>query len=222
MADFVTMLYTYRLLIMHGFFMTIGAWICTAVISLTIGIVLGLLSAQQITPQPIRWLIRLYTFIAKGIPAYVQILIAYFVLPEITGISLSQFFSATIALAFCSSGYVIDIVRSGIQTIAQGQWDACFVLGYSKKDTLVRVIAPQVFYPMLPALVGELEQLLKSTSLFATIGIMELTRTGMNIISREMNPIPIYLFIAGVYLFCSFFLTLLQSLISKRGAYGTR
>jgi len=191
------------------------------VISLTVGILLGLLSAQQVTPRLICCLIRAYTFIAKGIPAYVQILIAYFVLPEITGISLSQFFSATIALAFCSSGYIIEIVRSGLNAIPQGQWDACFVLGYSRKDTLIRVIAPQVFYAMLPALVGELEQLLKSTSLFATIGIMELTRAGMNIISREMNPIPVYLFIAGIYLFCSFLLALLQSLLSKRGAYGT-
>ena len=221
MEYFLTMLYAYRIPLVHGFFMTIGAWICTATMSLSVGTLLGLLSTQQISPQPIRWSIRMYTFIAKGIPAYVQILIAYFVLPEIIGVSLPQFFAATAALAFCSSGYVVDIIRSGIQTIPNGQWDACFLLGYSKKDTLMRIIAPQVFHAMMPALIGELEQLLKSTSLFATIGITELTRTGMNIISREMNPVPVYLFIASMYLFCSFLLTLLQHTIKKQGMYDT-
>lgn len=219
--EYLRMLYTYRVLIVQGFLMTLGAWIATATISLTLGTFLGMISAQKISPGPIQMGIRIYSFIAKGIPAYVQILIAYFVLPEIIGISLSQFFAATAALAFCSSGYIIDIVRSGIQTIPSGQWDACFVLGYSKKDTLLRIIGPQVFYAMLPALVGELEQLLKSTSLFATIGITELTRTGINIISREMNPIPVYLFIAIIYLVCSLLLNLLHNVVQKKGSYDT-
>lgn len=207
---------------MQGFCMTIGAWFCSAMISLFLGIFFGLLSAKQMTPSWIRWCIQIYSFVSKGIPAYVQILIFYFVLPDIIGVSLPQFFAAVCALAFCSSGYVIEIVRSGIQTINQGQWDACFVLGYSKKETLRRIIAPQVLFAMMPALIGELEQLLKSTSLFATIGITELTRTGMNIISREMNPVPVYIFIAIVYLSCSLLLTLLQFFIQKRGSYDMR
>lgn len=221
MEHFLTIVSAYRLLIMQGFLMTLGAWVCTASISLTVGILLGLLSTKQIAPRWIRLCIRTYSFIAKGIPAYVQILIAYFVLPDLIGISLPQFFSAVLALSFCSSGYVIDIIRSGMQTISQGQWDACFVLGYSKKDTLYRVVAPQVLYAMAPALIGELEQLLKSTSLCATIGITELTRTGMNIISREMNPVPVYLFIASIYLVCSFLLTMLHTLIKEKVAYDT-
>ena len=89
-------------------------------------------------------------------------------------------------------------------------------MGYPIRATLSRVILPQVFKNILPALLGELEQLLKSTSLLATIGITELTRAGMNIISRELNPIPIYLLIACIYLAFSAVLQLIIIYSEKR------
>jgi polar amino acid transport system permease protein len=81
---------------------------------------------------------------------------------------------------------------------------------------------PQLFRTILPALIGELEQLLKSTSLLATIGVTEVTRVGMNIISRELAPLPIYGAIALIYLFFSALLTLLMWYIERRMAYGYR
>jgi His/Glu/Gln/Arg/opine family amino acid ABC transporter permease subunit len=209
-------------LLLKGMLITIGAWIASGTISLVVGTFLGIVSCRYLTSY--RWsaIIRTYTFIAKGIPAYVQILMAYFVVPALIGINIPGFVAAIGALAFCSSGYVAEIVRSGINTILPGQWDACFVLGYPLKATLFRIILPQTFKNILPALLGELEQLLKSTSLLATIGITELTRTGMNIISRELNPIPIYLIIGCIYLLFSAVLQLIIIYSEKRRYYACR
>ena len=205
----------YLPILLKGSLITIGAWLIAGAISLTIGTFLGIISCRYLSLS--RWnAIRIYVFIAKGIPAYVQILIAYFVIPAVLGINIPGFIAAVGALAFCSSGYVTEIVRSGINTIPLGQWDACFALGYPIRATLSRVILPQVFKNILPALLGELEQLLKSTSLLATIGITELTRAGMNIISRELNPIPIYLLIACIYLAFSAVLQLIIIYSEKR------
>lgn len=207
-------------LLFRGTFVTLGAWIASGVISLMIGTFLGIMSCRYLVSPRWSTIVRGYTFIAKGIPAYVQILIAYFVIPALLGINIPGILASIGALAFCSSGYVTEIIRSGINTISRGQWDACFVLGYPMKVTLFRIILPQTIKNILPALFGELEQLLKSTSLLATIGITELTRTGMNIISRELNPIPIYLMIACVYLLFS---AALQSIIiytEKKSCYG--
>ncbi len=209
-------------LVVKGTCITIGAWIASGTISLIIGTLLGILSCRSLALA--RWsvLIRGYTFIAKGIPAYVHILIAYFVIPALLTISIPGIVAAVGALVFCSTGYTTEIVRSGMNTISRGQWDACFVLGYPMRATLFRVIVPQAFKNMLPALFGELEQLLKSTSLLATIGITELTRTGMNIISRELNPLPIYLMIACIYLLLSAVLQSITICLEKRGCYGER
>ena len=71
-------------------------------------------------------------------------------------------------------------------------------------------------------LFSESESLLKSTSLLATIGVTELTRTGMNIISRELNPLPVYLTIACVYLFFAALVNLALIMIERRFSYGQR
>lgn len=183
---------------------------------------MGILSCRYVASVRSSKAIRWYTFIAKGVPAYVHILIAYFVIPALFGITIPGFIAASGALAFCSSGYVTEIVRAGINTISRGQWEACFVLGYPMNQTLSCVILPQALKNVLPALFGELEQLLKSTSLLATIGISELTRTGMNIISRELNPIPVYLCIACIYLLLSALLQWISISAEKRVSYGYR
>ncbi|QQR48719.1 amino acid ABC transporter permease [bacterium] len=206
----------YSVLLFNGSCVTLGAWLFAGTISMILGTCLGIISCQQIGSRGIIATIRIYTFVTKGIPVYVQILLAYFVLPQLIGINLPAFFAATGALAICSSGYVTEIVRAQINAIPRGQWDACFVLGYSLPQTIKRIIAPQALKHALPPLIGELEQLLKSTSLLATIGVTELTRVGMNIISRELNPLPVYLTIAVIYLLFSGMLNCLAWLINRK------
>lgn len=209
-------------LLLQGLSVSVFAWICSGIISLVLGTIFGIASCARIASVGMRRAVGVYVFIARGVPVYVQILLAYFVLPALCGISLPAMLTAIVALGLCSAGYVTEIVRSGINTIPQGQWDACFVLGYSKKDALLRIILPQVFYNITPILLGEFESLLKSTSLFATIGIIELTRAGMNIISRELNPVTVYLLIAALYLGLSALMYVIVKITKKRMAYGCR
>ncbi|MGB8467726.1 MAG: amino acid ABC transporter permease [Candidatus Babeliales bacterium] len=218
----MTSLTTYVPLLMQGALMTIVTAIISGTMSVTLGTVLGIASCRYGDAPLLAMLVRIYTFIAKGIPAYVQILIAYFVIPAACGISISGFVAGCGALAFCSSGYVTEIVRAGINAVSPGQWDACMVLGYTRYAAFVRIVLPQAYAAMLPALIGEGEQLLKSTSLLATIGMNELTRAGMNIISRELNPLPVYGLIALLYLFFSLCLSLLVRFVIARRINGNR
>ncbi|HLB41043.1 MAG TPA: amino acid ABC transporter permease [Candidatus Babeliales bacterium] len=214
------MLANYFNLLCRGTAVSLGAWALAGTVSLLLGTVLGVLSARQLRFTKLRRLIRLYTFIMKGVPAYVQILIAYFVVPALIGLNLPGFLAATLALAVCSSGYVTEIIRGGINAIYVGQWEAGRVLGLTNSATIRYVILPQAYRHILPALLGELEQLLKSTALLATIGVTELTRTGMNIISRELNPVPVYLTIAAIYLVLSALLNLLAFKLEQRLQVG--
>ncbi len=148
----------YSSLFLHGIFITLSAWIITALSSLVIGTCFGILSCNHLGSAWMKASIRIYTFIAKGVPAYVQILIAYFILPSLLGISLPGFIAACGALAFCSSGYVTEIVRSGINSIHKGQWNACLTLGYPLHAQLRYIILPQAFQHCMAALFGEGEQ----------------------------------------------------------------
>ncbi len=202
-------------LLLRGTLTTIVAWLTSCAISQVVGSCLGISSSRYLNYK-ISHIIRIYTFIAKGIPAYVQILIAYFVLPALLTIQVPGFIAATGALCFCSSGYMTEIIRAGINAVPRGQWEACKALGYPMISTVVRIIIPQIAANALPAIFGEFEQLLKSTSLLATIGVMDLTRAGMNIISRELNPVSIYFLIACIYLFLSGLLQCFMIYLEKR------
>lgn len=216
------MILEYIPLLCKGAVITLASFFLAAFMSLCIGTFLGSISCRYLAWKKISRLVQCYTFITKGIPAYVQILIGYFIVPYILGIQIPGFLAATLSLALCSSGYVTEIIRSGIDAVSFGQWQAAQVLGYCLPATCKRIIAPQAFSIILPALFGEGEQLLKSTSLLATIGVTELTRSGMNIISRELNPIPIYLIIAGMYLLFSALLLVIRNYCKRELAYGSR
>ncbi len=215
----MNILISYAPLIVKGISVTLGAWFFSASISGIIGLFLGILSCRNLKFKKISWIIKLYTFIAKGIPAYVQILIAYFVFPTLTGFSINPFVAACAALGFCSSGYVTEIIAAGMHSIPQGQWDAAFVLGYSSSETVHKIILPQALSVVTPALLGEAEQLLKSTALLATIGVTELTRVGQNIISRELNPFAVYITIACLYLLFSAVIQIGMYLLQQKGRH---
>jgi His/Glu/Gln/Arg/opine family amino acid ABC transporter permease subunit len=214
------MITAYLPLLVQGTAMSMLSWLLAGCASICIGTVLAILSCKYAQYTYAARAIACYTFIAKGVPVYVQILIAYFVLPSMLGINLSPFIAGNLALAFCSSGYVTEIIKSGFNAIPEGQWQAACVLGYSPAQAMKRIMLPQALKIVLPTLFGELEQLLKSSSLLATIGILELTRSGMNIISRELNPIPVYLSVAAIYLLFSAVLVCIKTIVIKRNAYG--
>ena len=136
-------------------------------------------------------------------------------------IDLPVFAIAAISLGFCSASYASQIVRGAINAVPAGQWEAAQVLGFSRWQTVRFIILPQIVPSILPALVGELDQVLKSTSIFAAIGVLELTRAGMNIIARQMNPIPIYLSIAVIYLAISSLLNLIGYYFERRAKMMT-
>ncbi len=211
-AQLVDLARTYAPLLFSGACMTLLIWIITSLISLIGGIFFGILSCNRLQNSLIRWPLNFYILCAKGVPAYVQILIVYFVLPQILPFSFSPLTAGILALGFCSAGYMTEIIRSSINSVSTGQWDACFVLGYTTPVALRRIILPQVFASSIAPISGELEQLLKSTSLLSTIGVLEITRAGQNIVARELNALPVYLSIALFYIAISF----LTSLITKK------
>jgi len=203
-------------LLMQGAVMTAKLWCCASFISLVVGTMWGILRCDRFRVAYVSTFLDGLTFVFRGIPFYVQLLMAYFVVPSIIGMSLSAFMASLISLGLCSAGYVSQIVRGGINAISLGQWEAAQMLGYSQWNTVRYVIMPQALRIVLPALVGECDQLLKSTSVVSAIGVLELTGAGRNIIAQEMNPLAIYTVLALLYLLMSALLALYTQWLERR------
>lgn len=186
-------------LLMRGMLSTIALSIACITLSLTLGMILGLLQAERARNKLSSTVIDFYISYVRGVPYYIQLLLMYFVFPEITGLELSPLAAGIISLGLCSAGHSAEIIRGGIRSIPETQWEAAIALGYPTGATLRQIIIPQMFYYSVPALINEFIGVVKSTSMLSAIGILEITKIGQNIIAREMDPMTIYLAIAVIY-----------------------
>jgi polar amino acid transport system permease protein len=209
-------------LLLKGALMTVQLAVYSSIISFSLGTLAGIALCQRLRVNVIAPVLDVYVFCVRCIPFYVQLLIVYFVLPNLLGLNLSSFNAGIIALGFCSTGYVAEIVRSGLNVLPAGQWDVCRALGYSRFATLWYVIMPQLFFQILAALVNEFIQIIHATSMLSAIGTFELTKAGVNIIAREMNPMPIYLGVAVLYLVMTGLISTLAKWLERRFSYGVR
>lgn len=192
--------------------------IVLAVISVSIvgGLALGILNSP---PWRVAWVGRLIQFfvsVIRGTPLFVQLLIIYFALPGAFGFDLSPFAAGVLTLGINSSVYISEIVRCGIGSIPEGQWEAVHVLGYGKVAAMRSVILPQMMRNVLPALTNEMTTLIKDTSILMMIGVTELTKAGRDIVARELDPMPVYLMVGVIYYVMTTSISLVSSAIERR------
>ncbi len=202
-------------LLLSGALMTLKLFFLSMIWSFTLGTFFGVLSCERLKIFAISPFIEGVTFVLRGVPFFVQLLIVYYVLPDLVGYHVDLFPASVVALGMCSSGYVAQIVRGSLNAIAVSQWEAAFVLGLNTPLTLRYVILPQMVRLVLPSLNNEIDALLKSTAIVSSIGMLELTRMGMNIVARELEPIPIYLAVAAIYLLMSGLLSLVARRVER-------
>lgn len=157
---------------------------------------------------------KLYLAVIRGTPAMLQLLIWFYVILVAT--PLPKVMVAMIAFGINSGAYVAEIVRSGIMSIDNGQFEAGRSLGFSYRQTMLYIILPQAFKNVLPALANEFIVLLKETSVCGYIGIMDLTR-GSDIIRSRTYEAFMPLIAAGlIYLIIVMLLTGLVGRLERR------
>jgi polar amino acid transport system permease protein len=200
---------TYTLLL--SFFITI--------LSFLFGFLFAVLQIEKFDKSFLRYCIKFLCYMLRGIPFYIQLLISYFMIPYWLDISVSPVFIGVISLGFCSAAYTSQTFVTIINEIIKKQWDIARGLGYKPKQIIQYIILPQAIKISLPSLIAEADQILKSTSILSSIGIIELTRAGMNIVSKNMNPGEIYPLIGIVYLGISSILLIIQYYIKKKFKY---
>ena len=164
------------------------------------GIVLGLiLSLMKLSHNKFFKIIaNVYISIFRGTPILVQLSIIYYVLPELVGIQLSAFVSGVIAFSMNSGAYVSEIIRSGIQSIDKGQFEAAQVLKISKFLMWKDIILPQALHNIAPALVNEIVNMIKETAIIAFIGGMDIMHR-VKLVSAEKYTYIGPLLIAALY-----------------------
>lgn len=212
---FVELLFNIFPLLLKGLIVTLRVGLFSTIIGFVGGILFGVLNSKKLKLYWVSKLISFYVLIIRGTPLYVQVLIVYFVLPDFLGLNLTPFAAGVLALGCNSIAYVSEIIRSGINSVPDGQWDASYLLGYNLSSTMIYVILPQMLKNSLPALTSEFIVLIKDTSILSVIGLTEMTRVGTNINARLLQPMPIFLSLAFLYLIVTTTISVISKKIEK-------
>jgi polar amino acid transport system permease protein len=186
-------------LLFSGVVTSIQLFLYTIIISLPLGlaVALGRMSKKPWINGPFKF----YILVMRGTPLLLQIIFVYFapsfMMPEGFRLNLDRFVAAIIAFSLNYAAYFAEIYRGGIESIPQGQYEAATILGFTKSQTFMRIILPQVIKRILPPISNEVITLVKDTALVQVLGISELFRVAKNEASRIFSTTP--LFIAGLF-----------------------
>ncbi|MBQ1472466.1 MAG: amino acid ABC transporter permease [Lachnospiraceae bacterium] len=156
---------------------------------------------------------KIYLTVIRGTPTVVQLLIAYFI---IFASSTSDVQVAILAFGINSGAYVAEIIRAGIMSVDNGQFEAGRSLGFNYVQTMLYIIIPQMVKNVLPALCNEFIVLIKETSIAGYIGIMDLTKAGDLIRGRTFSAYLPLLGVAFIYLMLVLILTHLVGQLERR------
>lgn len=203
----------------QGFGVTLQIFFLTLVGSLPLGVVVALARMSRV--KPIAWIMKFYISVMRGTPLMLQMFFIYFAPYYIFGIPLSMEskFSATIvAFIINYAAYFAEIYRSGIQSIPRGQYEAAEVLGYSRLQTFVKIVLPQVIKRILPAMGNEIITLVKDTSLAFAIGVAEMFSTAKALVASQVSMLP-FVFAAVFYWVFNFVVEVVLGRVEKKMGY---
>ncbi|MBS0615041.1 MAG: amino acid ABC transporter permease [Verrucomicrobia bacterium] len=209
-------------LLSQGALLTLGVAMVAMIIGLVGGTALGIFRCQRLQSPHLSKIFTGFVWVVRGTPLFVQVLLAYYGLPQLIGVSLSPFAAGVLALGLNSIAYVSEIVRGGMDAISVEQWEAGQVLGLKRRTTVAGIILPQVLRSTIPALTNEMTSLLKETSILMVIGVTELTKVSKDIVAHHLNPLTIYLVAAGIYLLMTSSISLVMQLLQKKVTYDFR
>ncbi|MBR1568458.1 MAG: amino acid ABC transporter permease [Lachnospiraceae bacterium] len=201
-----------------GMLKTVGIFVLTLLFSMPLGFIVafGRMSKNIV----IQGITRAYISVLRGTPLMLQLMVVYFLPYYIFHISIGGWRYPAIIVGFTInySAYFAEIYRSGIEAIPKGQHEAARLLRYSKVQTFFRIVLPQVFKIILPAVTNEVITLVKDTSLAYSLSYIEMFTVAKQIAAAETSMLPFA--VAAVFYFVfNLLVSTVMNQIEKKMSY---
>lgn len=205
--------------LVSGMWISFAIFALTLIFSLPLGLVIsfGRMSKNKI----LSLIVRFYISIMRGTPLMLQLFVVYFGPYFLFGIRISsdyRFWAAIIGFVLNYAAYFAEIYRAGIESMPVGQYEAAKVLGYSRSQTFIRIILPQVIKRILPPVTNEVITLVKDTSLAFVISVAEMFSAAKAIAAAQASVTA--LVVAGVFYYVfNLVVALIMNKIEKKLSY---
>ena len=182
--------------------------------ALAFGIPLGLalalarLSGRRWLAWPAGFVIEFF----RTTPPLVQLFWFFFALPVLIRVEMTPFMAAALTFSIQSAAFFAEVFRGGIVSIERGQWEAARALGMTPSQSMRRIILPQAVKRMIPAFMERAIELMKTTTLVATVSYADLLFQANEIAQKTFRPLEVFTVAAGIY----FTVILLFSLMARQ------
>ena len=178
-----------------------------AIAGLIIGIIIGIIIASievmpkyKILPRILDRVCQVYVAFFRGTPLVVQLLVGYYVLRPLMGISISALSSCMLIYGLNSGAYVSEIMRGGINSVDPGQMEGGRAIGFKYSTTMFKIVIPQAVKNILPTLGNEFIALIKDTSIVSFVGALDLYVAFKYIGTNNYEFMVPYLAMALIYI----------------------
>ncbi len=198
--------------LLRGLLVALEVSAVALVLSVVVGLVLAL---ARMGKPPVSWLAAFYVNVFRGVPALVSVIWVYFGLSLILGINFTVFQAGVIALVLLYGAFISEIYRAALQAIPKGQREAGLALGMHPIRIFGSVTLPQATKIAIPNIGSMFIGMIKDTSTFTVIGLLEVTRVTQNLNSTTFQPFVLYTAAAGMYVAATFFFDFLFRAFEK-------
>jgi polar amino acid transport system permease protein len=188
-------------LLLQGLGVSVGLFLVTSVIGLTIGTVFSICRFYRV--PVLTGIIGFLTELLKNSPVLVQLFLVFFGLPGLLHIRVTPATAATITLSANTAAFVYVIAVSAIESIGRDQIEAARVFGLSRWQVLRHVVAPQAMAFAIGPLTALLVNQLQVTSLISVIGVVDLTKIGNIMNMRTLKPFVVWTAVGLLYYICA-------------------
>jgi His/Glu/Gln/Arg/opine family amino acid ABC transporter permease subunit len=207
-----SLIWDHKVDFLNGLKVAVEVSLVAMVLSVGVGVLLAL---ARMGKPPISWLAAGYINVFRGVPALVSVLWVYFGLSLVLGINLSVFEAGVIALALLYSAFISEIYRAALEAIPRGQREAGLAVGMAPLRVFMRIILPQATKIAIPNIGSMFIGMVKDTSVFTIIGLLEVVRVTQNINSVTFQPFVLYTAAAGLYVFAAFVIDFVFRAVEK-------
>jgi polar amino acid transport system permease protein len=197
-----------------------------SITSITLAVFLALMGALgRLSKNAVMYsMASLYVSLVRGTPLIVQIIFVYLALPQVVpaAADVPVIVLGIVALAFNYGAYMTEIFRAGIQAVPLGQREAAEALAMPERQVMQRIVLPQAFRIVTPAVGNEFIAMTKDSALVSVIGVQELLWRAQHIGSANFRNMETLLLAAGFYWLLTIVFSVFQSRLERRMARGDR
>jgi His/Glu/Gln/Arg/opine family amino acid ABC transporter permease subunit len=207
-----SLIWEHRQQLVDGLLVAVRVSATALVVSVVLGMGLALLRMAR---APFSWIAATYINVFRGIPALVSVIWVYFGISLAFGISFTVFQAGVIALSLLYSAFLAEIFRSALTAVPAGMREAGQALGLRPSRIFFSVTLPQAAKIALPNVGSMFIGMVKDTSTFTVIGLLEVVRVTQNLVSTTFQPFVLYSAAAGIYVVAAFAVDFLFRLVEK-------